>query len=108
MCALGLPVSVHSTAPEGQTMNIPSVGAMSTGQCSVLGWETVGIWDPGGSWESDNMRYVAIIWHYSSLRLTYRYGTDVRDITGDYRHYTALHGIDTNESQGYSWLTFIH
>ena len=42
-------------------MNIPSVDAMRTGQCSVLGWQTVGIWDPGGSQESDNMKYVAII-----------------------------------------------
>ena len=43
MCALGLPIPVHSTAPEGPNMSIPSVGAMRTGQCSVLGWETVGI-----------------------------------------------------------------
>ena len=61
MYALGLPISVHSRVPEGPIMSIPSVGAMRTGQCSVLGWETVGIWDPGGSQESDNVKYVAIV-----------------------------------------------
>ena len=61
MYALGLPISVHSTAPEGPTMSIPSVGAIGTGQCSVLGQKTVGIWDPVGSQESDNMKYDAII-----------------------------------------------
>ena len=108
MYALGLPISVHPPTPEGPNMSMPSMGAMGTEQCSVLGQKTVGIWDPVGSQESDNMKYVAIIWHYSSLRPTYRYGADVRDITGDYRHYTALHGIDANESQEYSWLTYIH
>ena len=108
MYALGLPISVHSTAPEGPNMSIPSVVAMRTGQCSVLGQKTVGIRDQEGSQESDNMKYVAIIWHYGSLRQTYRYGADVRDITGDCRHYTALHRIDASETQEYSWLTFIH
>ena len=46
---------------QSPNMSIPSVGAMRTGQCSVLGSETVGIWDPGGSQESDDMKYVAII-----------------------------------------------
>ena len=40
MYALGLPISVHSTAPE----------------------------DPLGSQESDHMKYVAIKWHYGSPR----------------------------------------
>ena len=51
MYALGLPISVHSTAPEGPNISIPSVGAMGTvgtAQCSVLGQKTVGIWDPSG------------------------------------------------------------
>ena len=60
MYALGLTISVHSTAPEGPNMSIPSVGAMGTGQCSVLGQETVGTWNPVGSQESDDMKYVAI------------------------------------------------
>ena len=60
MYVLGLPISVHSTAPEGPNMSIPSVGAIRTGQCSVLGQETVGIRDPGGSQESDDMKCVAI------------------------------------------------
>ena len=60
MYPLGLPISVHATAPEGPNMMHTSVGAMGMGQCSVLGWETVGIWDPGGSQESDDMKYVAI------------------------------------------------
>ena len=49
MYALGLPISVHPTAPEGPNMSMPSVGAMETEQCSVLGQKTVGIWDPVGS-----------------------------------------------------------
>ena len=61
MYALGLPISVHSTAPEGPNMSIPSVGAMGTGQCSVLDQKTVGIWDPVGSKASDDMKYDAIM-----------------------------------------------
>ena len=60
MFALGLPIPVHSTAPGGPNMSIPSLGAMRTGQCSVLGRETVGIWDPGGSQESEDRKCVAI------------------------------------------------
>ena len=33
MSALGLPISVHPTAPEGPNMSMPSVGAMGTEQC---------------------------------------------------------------------------
>ena len=44
MYALGLPIPVHPTAPEGPNMSMPSVGAMGTEQCSVLGQKTVGIW----------------------------------------------------------------
>ena len=40
MYALGLPISVHPTAPEGPNMSMPSVGAMGTEQCS-------------GSWSED-------------------------------------------------------
>ena len=61
MYALGLPISVHSTAPEGPNVMHASVGAMGTGQCSVLGHETVGIQDTVGSQESDDMKYVVII-----------------------------------------------
>ena len=61
MYALGLPISLHSTAPEGPNVMHTSMGAMGTGQCSVLGQETVGIWDPVGSQESDDMEYIAII-----------------------------------------------
>ena len=61
MYALGLPISAHSTAPEGPNISMPSVGAMGTEQCSVLGQKTVGLQDPVGSQESDNMKYVAII-----------------------------------------------
>ena len=61
MYALGLPISVHPTAPEGPNMSIPSVDAMETEQCSVLGQKAVGIWDPVGSQESDALKYVAII-----------------------------------------------
>ena len=107
MYVLGLPISVHSTAPQGPNMSIPSMGAMETGQCSVLGQKTVGTWDPVGSQETDDMKSVAIILHYSSLSPTWGYGAAVKDITGDYRQYTALHGTDANESQEYSWLTFI-
>ena len=78
MYALGLPISVHSTAPDGPNVMHTNVGAMGTGQCSVLGQETVGIWDKVGSQESDYMKYVAIIWHYRSPRPTWRYGTDVK------------------------------
>ena len=60
MYALGLPISVHSSALEGPNMSIPNVGAMGTGQCSVVGQKTVGIWDPVGSQESDDMKYDAI------------------------------------------------
>ena len=60
MYALGLPISVHPTAPEGPNMNMPSVGAMGTEEWSVLGQKTVGIWDPVGSQESEDMKYVAI------------------------------------------------
>ena len=60
MYALGLPISVHFTAPEGPNMSMPSVGAMETEQCSVLGQKTVGIWDPMGSQESEDMKYDAI------------------------------------------------
>ena len=49
MYALGLPISVHPTAPEGPNMSMPSVGAMGAEQHSVLGQKTVGIWDPVGS-----------------------------------------------------------
>ena len=37
MYALGLPISVHPTAPESPDMSMPSVGAMGTEHCSVLG-----------------------------------------------------------------------
>ena len=60
MYALGVPISVHPTAPEGPNMSIPSVGAMGTEQCSVLGQKTVGIWDPVGSQESEGMKYDTI------------------------------------------------
>ena len=60
MYALGLPISVHPTPPEGPNMSMPSVGAMGTEQCSVLGQKTVEIWDPVGSQESEDMKYVAI------------------------------------------------
>ena len=60
MYALGRPISVHPTALEGPNMSMPSVGAMGTEQCSVLGQKTVGIWDPVGSQESEDMKYVAI------------------------------------------------
>ena len=56
MYALGLPISAHSTAPEGSNMSMPSVGVMGTEQCSVLGQKTVGIWDPVGSQESDGYK----------------------------------------------------
>ena len=75
---LGLPIPVHPTAPEGPNMNMPSVDAMGTEQCSVLGQKTVGIWDPVGSQESEDMKYDAIKWHYSSLSPTWGYGTDVK------------------------------
>ena len=61
MYALDVPISVHFTAPEDPNMSIPSVGAMGTRKCSVLGQKTVGILDPVGSQESDNMKYDAII-----------------------------------------------
>ena len=64
-------------------MSMPSVGAMGTEQCSVLGQKTVGIWDPVGSQKSEDMVLMS------------------KDTTGDYRHYTALHGTDANESQEY-------
>ena len=60
MYALGLPISVHPTAPEGPNMSMPSVGAMGTEQCSVLGQKTVGIQDPVGSQKSEDMKYDAI------------------------------------------------
>ena len=60
MYALGLPISGYPTAPEGPNMSMPSVDAMGTEQCSVLGQKTVGIWDPVGSQESEDMKYVAI------------------------------------------------
>ena len=60
MYALGLPIPVHPTAPKGPNMSVPSVGAMGTEQCSVLGQKIVGIWDPVGSQESEDMKYVAI------------------------------------------------
>ena len=44
----------------GPNMSMPSVGAMGTEQCSVLGQKTFGIWDPVGSQESEDMKYVAI------------------------------------------------
>ena len=52
-------------------MSMPSVGAMGTEQCSVLGQKTVGIWDPVGSQKSEDMVLMS------------------KDTTGDYRHYTA-------------------
>ena len=60
MYALGLPISVLPTAPEGPNMSTPSVGVMGTRQCSVLGQKTVGIWDPVGSQESEDMKYDGI------------------------------------------------
>ena len=60
MYALGLPISVHPTAPESPNMSMPIVGTMGTEQCSVLGLKTAGIWDPVGSQESEDMKYVAI------------------------------------------------
>ena len=41
-------------------MSMPSVGAMGTEQCSVPGQKTVGIWDPVGSQESEDMKYDVI------------------------------------------------
>ena len=61
MYALGLPISVCSTALGGPNMSMPSAGAIGTEQYSVLGQKTVGLWDPVGSQESDDMKYVAII-----------------------------------------------
>ena len=55
MYALGLPISVHPSAPEGPNMSMPSVGAMGTEQCSVLDQKTVGIWNPVCSQESEDM-----------------------------------------------------
>ena len=50
MYALGVPIPVHPTAPA----------------------------DPVGSQESDDMKYLAIKWCYSSPRPTWGYGTDVK------------------------------
>ena len=58
--ALGLPISVHSTTPEGPNMSIPSVGAIGTEQCLVLGQKTVGLQDPVGNQESEDVKYDAI------------------------------------------------
>ena len=74
MYALGLPISVHSTAPE----------------------------DPVGSQESDDMKYVAINDTIVLLDQPEAMALMSGDITGDYRHYTALCGTDANESQEHS------
>ena len=61
MYALGLPISVYSTASRNPNMMHTHVGSIITGQYSVLGQENVGIQDPVSSQESDDMKYVTII-----------------------------------------------